>query len=422
MNTSDEHKSQPQKKNKVVPFKEFNLDQRLRSGLAACNFFDPTPVQRAVIPALLERQDTIALANTGTGKTAAYLLPLLQHLAEDNALKRGPVRALILAPTRELALQIQKNCIALGLQTGLRCGAVYGGAGATPQKKVAKESTIIVATPGRLLDFLKQKEIRLGGVDTLIIDEAYRMFDLGFLPDVQKIIDRIPSRRTTAFFSATMPKPIEKLACTYTNSPKVLDVRTQETKPDISHELFSVPPHLKKKLLLSLLPLLLDDSDDLVRTQKRAEHSPHSTADGGIIIFANTKNTCRSLERMLSRRFGEVAALHSDLSQSKRNKMLDKMRSGETRILVATDLVARGIDLERITHIVQFDAPDCLEKYIHRVGRTARAYRKGKALTLISQKELMHMLSMEQELGKSFALRRLGNFNYDEPPKEHGKK
>ncbi|MCG8643671.1 MAG: DEAD/DEAH box helicase, partial [Desulfobacterales bacterium] len=283
-----------------------------------------------------------------------------------------------------------------------------------PQKKAAKASTIIVATPGRLLDFMDQKEIRLGGVDTLIIDEADRMFDLGFLPDIQKILDRVPSKRTTAFFSATMPKPIEQLACTYTKDPKVIDVRTEEAKPDITHELYSVPPHLKKKLLLSLMPLLMNDSDELVQKQKRAEHSPHSKEDGGIIIFANTKETCRELERMLSSKFGEVAALHSDLSQSKRNKMLEKMQTGEARILVATDLVARGIDLDHITHIIQFDTPDSPDKYIHRVGRTARAYRKGTAITLLGEKELMRMLQMEQEIGKSFALRKLGNFNYNE--------
>ncbi|MCT4535693.1 DEAD/DEAH box helicase [Halodesulfovibrio sp.] len=395
-------------------FDQFSFDQRICSGLNACKFTTPTPVQQAVIPVLLDRQDTIALANTGTGKTAAFILPLLQYLATNDALKRGPVRALILAPTRELALQIQKTCITLGQQTGYRCGAIYGGAGAAPQKKAAKASTIIVATPGRLLDFMDQKEIRLGGVDTLIIDEADRMFDLGFLPDIQKILDRVPSKRTTAFFSATMPKPIEQLACTYTKDPKVIDVRTEEAKPDIAHEIFTVPPHLKKKLLLALMPLLMNDSDDLVHKQKRAEHSPHSDQDGGIIIFANTKETCRELERMLAGKFGEVAALHSDLSQSKRNKMLEKMQTGEARILVATDLVARGIDLDHITHIIQFDAPDSPHKYIHRVGRTARAYRKGTAITLIGEKNLMDMLQMEQEIGKSFALRKLGNFNYNE--------
>lgn len=431
MNTPEEHASEHTEKTEAAPkteqaslntpsdseatFDQFSFDQRICSGLKACEFTVPTPIQQVVIPPLLNRQDTIALANTGTGKTAAFLLPLLQHLATEDALKRGPVRALILAPTRELALQIQKNCIALGMQTGFRCGAIYGGAGAAPQKKAAKTSTIIVATPGRLLDFMDQKEIKLGGIDTLIIDEADRMFDLGFLPDLQKILDRIPSKRTTAFFSATMPKPIEQLACTYTKDPKVIDVRTEEAKPDIAHELFTVPPHLKKKLLLSLMPLLLNDSDSLVQKQKRAEHSPHSKQDGGIIIFANTKETCRELERMLAGKFGEVAALHSDLSQSKRNKMLEKMQSGEARILVATDLVARGIDLDHITHIIQFDTPDSPDKYIHRVGRTARAYRKGTAITLLGEKELMNMLQMEQEIGKSFALRKLGNFNYNEP-------
>lgn len=396
-------------------FDQFSFDQRIRSGLTACKFTRPTPVQQAVIPALLKRQDTIALANTGTGKTAAFLLPLLQHLATEDALKRGPIRALILAPTRELALQIQKTCIDLGQQTGFRCGAVYGGAGATPQKKAAAASTIIVATPGRLLDFINQKEIRLGGVDTLIVDEADRMFDLGFLPEITKILDHIPSKRTTAFFSATMPKPIEHLACTYTKDPTVIDVRTEEAKPDISHEIYTVPPHLKKKLLLSLMPLLLNDSDELVHKQKRAEHSPHSKEDGGVIIFTNTKETCRDLERFLSGRFGDVAALHSDLSQSKRNKMLAKMQSGEARVLVATDLVARGIDLDHITHIVQFDAPSNSDMYIHRVGRTARAYRKGTAITLVGEKDLMEMLQMEQEIGKSFSMRKLGNFNYNEP-------
>ncbi|SIO14195.1 DEAD/DEAH box helicase [Halodesulfovibrio marinisediminis] len=414
---ANEQKKEPETTSEVekVPFDQFSFDQRIRSGLSACKFTAPTPVQQAVIPILLERRDTIALANTGTGKTAAFLLPLLQYLADEDALKRGPVRALILAPTRELVLQIQKTCIALGLQTGYRCGAVYGGAGAAPQKKAAKQSTIIVATPGRLLDFMNQKEIRLGGIDTLIIDEADRMFDLGFLPDIQKILDRVPSKRTTAFFSATMPKPIEQLACTYTKDPKVIDVRTEEAKPDITHELFTVPPHLKKKLLLTLMPLLLNDSDNLVHKQKRAEHSPHSKADGGIIIFTNTKETCRALERTLANKFGEVAALHSDLSQSKRNKMLEKMQTGEARILVATDLVARGIDLDHITHIIQFDTPDSADKYIHRVGRTARAYRKGTAITLLGEKELMRMLQMEQDIGKSFALRKLANFNYNEP-------
>ncbi|WP_320172551.1 DEAD/DEAH box helicase [Maridesulfovibrio sp.] len=376
-------------------FENFGLDKRLVSGLRSAGYTRPTPVQEKVVPAVLAGRDVLAAARTGTGKTAAFVLPVLQRLLDADAGKRGPVRVLVLAPTRELALQIHETFFTLGRQTGIRCAAVYGGAGISPQARDVKKSAIVTACPGRLLDLMARDEIDLSAVDILVLDEADRMLDMGFRDEVRRILDQLPEERMTLLFSATLPDGVAELAGLVLADPEFIRVDAAPVAEGVEHMCCPVPLHLKQRLLKFLLRELDFES---------------------VLVFVRTKRWARRLAQRLSKWGFRAADLHGDLSQSKRNRALDGFKSGEFNILVATDLAARGIDCSGISHVINYDMPDSVEIYIHRIGRTGRAGRSGSACLLCAPEERERLVEIEESLGYSLPLYNIDSFNYDAPP------
>ncbi len=370
------------------------------SGIEACGYVSPTPIQERAIPAVLEGRDVLGLAQTGTGKTAAFALPVMQRLLNTKAGKRGPVRVLVLAPTRELALQIHESFIELGKQTGLRSAAVFGGVGLGPQIKALRTASIAVACPGRLLDLMQRGQADLRQVDTLILDEADRMLDMGFLPDIKKIVSAIPEQRQNLLFSATMPREIRKLSDSLLRDP--IEVKVANTAPaaTVSHTLYPVSHHLKGRLLEALFNEL--------------EHE-------NVLIFTRTKHKAKALARTLERKGLSATSLQGNLSQSQRQKALDGFRSGKYRVMVATDIAARGIDCANISHVINYDVPDTAETYTHRIGRTGRAERSGEALTLVTNEDWSIVRAIERTLGKGVRQCRLEGFDYDCPPRAEGR-
>jgi ATP-dependent RNA helicase RhlE len=334
----------------------------------------------------------MGLAQTGTGKTAAFGLPILHQLMKG---KRGHVRALIVAPTRELAEQINEALIQLGKESGLRSVTVYGGVGINPQiTKLKRGVEIVVACPGRLLDHIKQGTIDLSKVDVLVLDEADRMFDMGFLPDIRRIIKCLPKQRQTLLFSATMPKEIRHLAQEVLNNPETIQVDTIAPPTTVSHALYPVPQHLKTDLLLQLL-----------------EH----TSTESVLVFTRTKHRAKRLGEKLVKSGYRAASLQGNLSQSRRQSALDGFRDGSFQILVATDIAARGIDVSLVSHVINFDIPDTAEAYIHRIGRTGRAARSGDAFTMITHEDGLMVRTIERALGNQLEQHRVDGFDYNVP-------
>ncbi|MDD4951712.1 MAG: DEAD/DEAH box helicase, partial [Desulfovibrionaceae bacterium] len=345
-------------------FESFSFDRRIAAGIKSCGYATPTPIQSRAIPAVLQGRDVMGLAQTGTGKTAAFVLPILQRLLNAKAPGQGPIRALVLAPTRELALQTHENFISLGRETGIRSAAVFGGVGFNPQIKAVRRSTVIVACPGRLIDLLNQGVIELGHVETLVLDEADRMMDMGFLPDLKRIMSRLPARRQNLLFSATMPPDIRRLADNILVDPETVQVANTAPPESVSHVFYPVRQHLKTGLLEALLD---------------------STRYESVLIFTRTKHRAKSLAQKLSRNRLNATFLQGNMTQNQRQRALDGFRRGAFNIMVATDIAARGIDCDRISHVINFDAPDSAETYTHRIGRTGRAGRSGRALSLVTQ-------------------------------------
>jgi ATP-dependent RNA helicase RhlE len=370
-------------------FEQLSLDGRLMAAVKAAGYTTPTPIQEQAIPLVLQGRDVLGLAQTGTGKTAAFMLPILQQLL------RGPrhqTRALILAPTRELAEQIYQTAVDLGKQTRVRAVAVYGGVGKRPQNEALRRSVeIVVACPGRLLDLMNEGVADLTHVETLVIDEADRMCDMGFLPDVRRILNRLPARRQTLFFSATMPADIRQLAGEILRSPVTVQVDAVAPAKTVSHALYPVPESLKKSLLLALLD---------------------QTAAGRVLVFTRTKYRARNLATDLQKRGYRVAALQGNMAQNKRQQAMDGFRDGKYDILVATDIAARGIDVADISHVVNFDMPDTVDAYTHRIGRTGRAHQTGEAFTFSVQKDEVLVRAIEKVLGGRIERRRLPGFDY----------
>jgi ATP-dependent RNA helicase RhlE len=370
-------------------FEQLSLDGRLMAAVKAAGYTTPTPIQEQAIPLVLQGRDVLGLAQTGTGKTAAFMLPILQQLL------RGPrhqTRALILAPTRELAEQIYQTAVDLGKQTRVRAVAVYGGVGKRPQNEALRRGVeIVVACPGRLLDLMNEGVADLTHVETLVIDEADRMCDMGFLPDVRRILNRLPARRQTLFFSATMPADIRQLAGEILRSPVTVQVDAVAPAKTVSHALYPVPESLKKSLLLALLD---------------------QTAAGRVLVFTRTKYRARNLATDLQKRGYRVAALQGNMAQNKRQQAMDGFRDGKYDILVATDIAARGIDVADISHVVNFDMPDTVDAYTHRIGRTGRAHQTGEAFTFSVQKDEVLVRAIEKVLGGRIERRRLPGFDY----------
>jgi ATP-dependent RNA helicase RhlE len=334
----------------------------------------------------------MGLAQTGTGKTAAFALPILQRLVQG---PRRRVRALIIAPTRELAEQIHLAIGALGQRTPVRSVTVYGGVGMLPQiHKLRGAADIVVACPGRLLDHLRQGTINLSSLEVLVIDEADRMFDMGFLPDIRQIVQYLPASRQTLLFAATMPDDVRLLAHDVLRDPVTVQVGPMVPVTTVSHALYPVEPHHKTALLLELL---------------------HRADPTSVLVFTRTKHRAKRVAQHLAQAGYGATSLQGNLSQRKRQAALDGFRDGVFQILVATDIAARGIDVSRISHVINYDMPDTADTYTHRIGRTGRATRTGEAFTLVTREDAAMVATIERHLGAALERRTLQGFDYTMP-------
>jgi ATP-dependent RNA helicase RhlE len=377
-----------------VPFTALKLHQDLLKGIRELGFTRPTPIQADAIPPAMSGRDVLACAQTGSGKTAAFLLPILNRLI---ARPRRVTRALVLTPTRELAAQIAEDMNAIAVHTPLTAAAVYGGVGMGPQEHAFRSGVdVIVATPGRLLDHFRHSYAKLDGLEHLVLDEADRMLDMGFLPDVRRVLRHLPSRRQTLFFSATMPPPIVELSREMLRDPVTISVERQ-SKPavGITHAVYPVPQDLKAHLLVELL------KRGLVREA---------------LVFTRTKHRANRVAEHLVRAGVRAERIHGNRSQAQRTQALDGFKRGAYRVLVATDIAARGIDVEALSHVVNFDVPAVPDDYIHRVGRTGRAELTGDAFTFVSREEEGDLRAIERAIGRGLPRVTLPDFDYAARP------
>ncbi len=372
-----------------MTFASFQFDARINQGIAAFGYTDPTPIQAQSIPPVLAGKDVMGLAQTGTGKTAAFVLPMLQRLIGG---PRGVVRGLIVAPTRELAEQIHTSIEELGAHTRLRSTTIYGGVSADAQvRRLRAGVDIVVACPGRLLDHMGDGTITLGKVEMLVLDEADRMFDMGFLPDIRRIVRQLPAKRQNLMFSATMPEDVRKLSSEVLRNPVTVQIGHVMPAVTVAHALYPVASHLKTALLLELL--------------KEADAE-------SVIIFTRTKHRAKRLAQQIERAGYRTTSLHGNRSQNQRQAALDGFRTGEFQILVATDIAARGLDVERVSHVINYDIPDTPDAYIHRIGRTGRAARTGDAFTLVTDEDTLMIRAIEKAVKKPIERRTLAGFDY----------
>jgi ATP-dependent RNA helicase RhlE len=370
------------------------LDDRLQRAITAADFTELTPIQEQALPLALEGSDLIGTAQTGTGKTAAFVLPILQHLLQRPG-RRHRTRALIVTPTRELAEQIHAAIKQLGKHTPIKSATVYGGVGFEPQERALRRGAeIIVACPGRLLDHLRRGNADLSQVEILILDEADRMLDMGFLPSVRQIVEETPKERQTMLFSATFATELERLAGQIMRSPQRVEMGLAAPATTIQHSLCPVGCDQKTDLLVKLLQ----------QTQAR-----------GVLIFTRTKHRADRVARQIEREGYRTAVLHSNRSQSQRQKALESFRAGQVQFLVATDIAARGLDIETISHVINYDIPDSADAYIHRIGRTGRAERTGEALTLVTSDDTDTVRDIEKALGGAITILRVEGFDFGRP-------
>ncbi len=373
-------------------FNQFKLDSRLLAGITRAGYTEPTPIQEAAIPAAIAGHDLIGTAQTGTGKTAAFVLPILHKLING---PRRRTSALIVTPTRELAEQILETVRELGTGSGLRCATIYGGVGPGPQIKALREGVeILVACPGRLLDLIDQRHARFENIQFLVLDEADRMFDMGFLPDVRKILKFVPVQRQTMLFSATFPPEIEQLASQSLRNPQRITLGLSRPVHTVTHALYPVAQHLKTPILLKLLKQTDTDS---------------------VLIFTRTKHRAERLARQIANAGYRVTSLHSNRTQGQRQAALKGFKGGQYQIMVATDIAARGLDVESITHVINYDMPDTADAYIHRIGRAGRAERTGDAFTLVTPEDNDMIRTLEKIMGKPLARQTLPDFDYKAP-------
>ncbi len=372
-----------------VKFNSFNLDPVILANIAALGYETPTPIQAQTIPLILSDKDIMGLAQTGTGKTAAFVLPMLQHLLNE---PRKIVNALIIAPTRELAQQIHETVLDLSKGTKLRSVTLYGGVSIKPQlKSLQQGAEIVVACPGRLLDHLQQGTIDLSKVQTLVLDEADQMFDMGFLPDIRKILRHLPKKRQTLLFSATMPGAINELAKQILHKPMTIKIGHSAPATTVQQTLFPVPDHLKTELLIHVLK---------------------KTAIDSVLVFTRTKHAAKKVALKLEHAGFRTTSLQGNLSQNKRISAMKGFRDGSIQILVATDIASRGIDVSSISHVINYDIPNTVEAYTHRIGRTGRAAKEGDAYTLITQKDVPEVRAIERVLGYKLEQYKFDDFDY----------
>ncbi len=362
-----------------MSFKQFGFKSQITTNINNCGYEHPTPIQEQAIPKVMAGKDLLGLAQTGTGKTAAFALPIIQKLTDTT---HDKVRALVVAPTRELAEQINESFRELAEGTGLRTVAIYGGVGKKPQLDAFKRGVdIIVACPGRLLDHLNNHGLKLDKVKTLVLDEADQMFDMGFFPDIRRILKHLPKKRQTLLFSATMPADIRKLADETLTNPEEIRIKLEQPLDLISQVLYPVSKRQKSALLLHILK----------------ENPP----DGSTLVFTRTKYGAKNLAKKLLKAGFSASALQGNMSQNQRQKALSGFRDGTFSILVATDIAARGIDVSLVAQVVNFDLPSTAEAYTHRIGRTGRARRSGRAVSFICFDDKAMVKAIEKLQGKS---------------------
>ena len=373
-----------------MSFESFHLHPSIISGVNALGYVKPTPIQLESIPYILQGRDLIGLAQTGTGKTAAFVLPLLERLLPG---PRGKVRALVISPTRELADQICDTVNDLGKNTSLRGTAIYGGVAAGQQNRILRRGVdVVVACPGRLLDHIWQGTIDLSHIELLIIDEGDRMFDMGFLPDIRNILKCLMGKRQTLLFSATMPDDIRRLIRDILHDPVTVQIDRTAPATTVAHTLYPVKQHLKTALLKDLL---------------------FKTETESVLIFTRTKHRATRVALQLQKSGLRATSLQGNLSQPQRQAALDGFRSGSLKILVATDIAARGIDVLSISHVVNYDMPDTTDAYTHRIGRTGRIGCTGEAFSFITGEDTAMVRAIEQLLSAKLERRHLPRFNYD---------
>jgi ATP-dependent RNA helicase RhlE len=377
-----------------MSFSDFDLHPDLLRGISNLGFTDPTPIQTAALPDALAGRDVLAAAMTGSGKTAAFALPILQRL---NGRTGGATRALVLTPTRELAAQVHDHLRALGRHTRVRSVAVFGGVSPGPQERALRTGVdVVIATPGRLLDHLGQGSARFDRLEVLVLDEADRMLDMGFLPDVRRILAKLPARRQTMLFSATLPAPIVQLSREMLVNPVRINVERRATPATgITHAVMPVPEKLKPMLLLEML--------------RRDEV-------GTVLVFTRTKHRANRLAQYLDGAGISCDRIHGNRSQPQREAALAAFKGGRLRVLVATDLASRGIDVRELPHVINFDVPAQTDVYIHRVGRTARVQAKGNAMTFASPDDEQAISAIERAVGHRIERRKLAGFDYTVHP------
>lgn len=379
-----------------MPFASLGLDASILKAVADQGYTDPTPIQKAAIPVILEGTDVIGIAQTGTGKTAAFTLPLLTRLLRNKTnAHKARVRCLILAPTRELVVQIAENVAAYSRYSGAVVATCYGGVSERPQiAALRKGCDFLIATPGRLMDLGSQGHGDFSAVEYLVLDEADRMLDMGFLPAINTIVRALPPERQTLMFSATLSREIETLTKQFQKSPKLIEVgRRSNPAETVTQLLYECPGALKQVMLNQLLK---DETMNMV------------------LVFARTKHGADRVCRKLTAENIRCAAIHANRSQAQRQRALQAFKNGEIRVLVATDIASRGIDVDGISHVINFDFPDQLEDYVHRIGRTGRALAKGTAITFITREDLGDLRRLEKIVGKHLHCGKMQGFDYSQ--------
>ncbi|HEY2573702.1 MAG TPA: DEAD/DEAH box helicase [Verrucomicrobiaceae bacterium] len=386
-----------------MPFRSLGLDPRILQSIQESGYTEPTPIQAGAIPQVLAGHDVIGIAQTGTGKTAAFTLPILTQLAKIAG--QGPLRgikALVLAPTRELVIQIEENVRAYGSHLPLKVTKIFGGVSERPQiDALRRGADLVIATPGRLLDLMNQRHANFNALEFLVLDEADRMLDMGFLPDMRRIVKALPRKRQTLMFSATLSKEIEVLTHEFQQHPKTVQIgRRSNPAETVTQIVYEVPRHLKNALLLHLL------TDRAFNT---------------VLVFAKMKHGADRIAKYLERYGVKTATLHSNRSQNQRLRALADFKSGAARVLVATDIAARGIDVDGISHVVNFDFPMHAEDYVHRIGRTGRALAIGDAISFVTGEDHGALRSLERFIGRGLVRKRAEGFDYHAaapPPSE----
>ena len=372
-----------------MEFNDLGLDKRLMAGIRSAGYTTLTPIQNEAIPLSIEGRDLLGLAQTGTGKTAAFAIPLLQKLSVGYT---GKIRALVIAPTRELADQIHQHISQLSSGLKTRSITLYGGVSKNPQdEKLQKGVDIVIACPGRLLDHLRESTIDLSTLDTLVLDEADTMCDMGFLPDIRKIIAHLPSKRQTLFFAATMPSDIRNLAKDILDNPTEVQIGVIAPAKTVAHSLYPITEKLKSQLFFRLI---------------------ETTATGQVIVFTRTKHRTKRLFAELEKRKYNAAALQGNMSQNKRTQAINGFRKGKFDFLVATDIASRGIDIPEITHVINYDMPNTVDAYIHRIGRTGRAESLGEAITLSIPEDESMITRIEKILKSQIERKTVNDFSY----------